>query len=61
MSSVLIKIKGLLLDFYYFLCRVIFGYQDAVIFESFGGKMYGDNCKPVSEALHKLNPTTSSV
>lgn len=61
MSSVLIKIKGLLLDFYYFLCRAIFGYQDAVVFESFGGKMYGDNCKPVSEELHKLNPNIKIV
>ena len=61
MRSVLIKIKGLLLDVYYFLCRVIFGYQDAVVFESFGGKMYGDNCKPVSEELHKLNPKVKIV
>ena len=43
------------------ICRAVFGYQNAVVFESFGGKMYGDNCKPVSEALHHLNPNIKIV
>lgn len=61
MNKLVTKFKGKLINLYYFICRVIYGYKDAVVFESFGGKMYGDNCKPVSEALHKLNPNIKIV
>lgn len=43
-------------------CRALFGTnKNKVLFESFGGKAYSDNPRPVSEALRTLDPSMDIV
>lgn len=53
--------KKRLIDLYFTLCRIIFGYKNAVVFVSFSGKSYSDNPRPVSEKLHEISPKTKII
>lgn len=56
------KFARKLISMYIRICRVLFGVnRNKVLFESFSGKSYSDNPKPVSEALRALDPNMDIV
>ena len=55
------KIKNVLIRIYTHICRILFGYKNAVVFESFSGKSYSDNPRATSEKLHELHPDIKIV